>query len=97
MQDNHAIYDTMLKDAPPMDVPDLARRGYRLLGTYSDIVIAGRKMDGDNYEFVTWLRGTTGTGVIGGLYRHNDLDQAKYDFIRRSGLAPQPGRRYDRA
>lgn len=76
-------YDKAMKKAPDLKVPDLPQ-SYKLLAQYDNIVLAGRELSNESFEFVTWRQNNNGVGE--GNYYGNNYARAKEDFATRSGL-----------
>jgi hypothetical protein len=79
------VYIQAMGNAPPFQAADL-RDGYKLLGEYGNVVLAGKDMREYGFEFVTWKYTYDRKGVTLGHYYHNDYEGAKEDFAVRSGL-----------
>lgn len=79
-------YTTAMVTAPPL-VADGLHDGFCLLSEFNGVLLAGRELkEGHGYEFTTWRRDGTGTGVCNGNYYMNDYDGAKLDFACRARL-----------
>ena len=82
-------YTTAIAAAPPVKNEGTASK-FRLLSEFNSILLAGRELAQDmGYEFVTWRRDGSGTGVCNGNYYDNDYAGAKLDFACRSGLVQE--------
>ena len=82
-------YTTAIAAAPPVKNEGTASK-FRLLSEFNGILLAGRELAQDmGYEFVTWRRDGTGTGVCNGNYYDNDYAGAKLDFACRAGLVQE--------
>lgn len=78
-------YVQAVENAPPLQAADL-RDGYKLLGEYGNVVLAGKDLGEYGFEFVTWKYTYDRKGVTLGHYYHNDYEGVKEDFAVRSGL-----------
>jgi len=79
------VYVQAVENAPSLQTADL-RDGYKLLGEYGNVVLAGKDLGEYGFEFVTWKYTYDRKGVTLGHYYHNDYEGAKEDFAVRSGL-----------
>ena len=61
---------------------------YRVLADFSSAVLAGHPTE-RGVQFVTWEWDWDRKGVHHGHYFQNDCEEAKHDFVRRSGLLPK--------
>ena len=61
---------------------------YRVLADFGDAVLAGHP-SGRGVRFVTWEWDWDRKGVHHGHYFQNGCEEAKHDFVRRSGLLPR--------
>ena len=72
--------------------PRLKARGldgdYRILADFGDAVLAGHPSE-RGVQFVTWEWDWDRKGVHHGHYFQNGYEEAKHDFVRRSGLLPR--------
>lgn len=79
-------YTAAMAGAPPLKADGL-HEGFRLLTEYNSVVLAGQELaQGQGYQFVTWRRDGTGTGVCNGNYYMDSYAEARLDFACRSGL-----------
>ena len=61
---------------------------YRILADFGDAVLAGHPSE-RGVQFVTWEWDWDRKGVHHGHYFQNGYEEAKHDFVRRSGLLPK--------
>ena len=61
---------------------------YRVLADFGDAVLAGHPTE-RGVQFVTWEWDWDRKGVHHGHYFQNGCEEAKHDFVRRSGLLPK--------
>ena len=61
---------------------------YRVLADFSSAVLAGHPTE-RGVQFVTWEWDWDREGVHHGHYFQNGYEEAKHDFVRRSGLLPK--------
>ena len=61
---------------------------YRVLADFSSAVLAGHPTE-RGVQFVTWEWDWDRKGVHHGHYFQNGYEEAKHDFVRRSGLLPK--------
>ena len=61
---------------------------YRILADFGDAVLAGHPSE-RGVQFVTWEWDWDRKGVHHGHYFQNGCEEAKHDFVRRSGLLPK--------
>ena len=61
---------------------------YKVLADFGDAVLAGRSCK-TGAKFVTWEWDWDRKGVHHGHYFQNGYEEAKHDFVRRSGLLPK--------
>ena len=61
---------------------------YRVLADFGDAVLAGHPTE-RGVQFVTWEWDWDRKGVHHGHYFQNGYEEAKHDFVRRSGLLPK--------
>ena len=61
---------------------------YRILADFGDAVLAGHPSE-RGVQFVTWEWDWDRKGVHHGHYFQNGYEEAKHDFVRRSGLLPR--------
>ena len=61
---------------------------YRVLADFGDAVLAGHPTE-RGVQFVTWEWDWDRKGVHHGHYFQNGCEEAKHDFVRRSGLLPR--------
>ena len=61
---------------------------YRVLADFGDAVLAGHPTE-RGVQFVTWEWDWDRKGVHHGHYVQNGYEEAKHDFVRRSGLLPK--------
>ena len=79
-------YTTAMAGAPMLKAEGL-HEGFRLLAEFNGVVFAGQELArGQGYQFVTWRRDGTGTGVCHGNYYMDSYTGARLDFACRSGL-----------
>lgn len=79
-------YTTAMAAAPPLKAETL-HEDFRLLAEFNGVVLAGQELaQGAGYEFATWRRDGTGTGVCNGNYYTDGYAEARLDFACRSGL-----------
>ena len=80
-------YMTAMEAAPRLKASGLDG-DYRILADFGDAVLAGQPSErGD--QFVTWEWDWDRKGVHHGHYFQNGCEEAKHDFVRRSGLLPK--------
>ncbi len=79
-------YTTAMAAAPMLKADGL-HEGFYLLAEFNGVVLAGQELaQGAGYEFATWRRDGTGTGVCNGNYYTDGYAEAGLDFACRSGL-----------
>ena len=82
-----AEYMTAMERAPKLQVTGL-EGDYRILADFGDAVLAGHPSE-RGVQFVTWEWDWDRNGVHHGHYFQNGYEEAKHDFVRRSGLLPE--------
>ena len=80
-------YMTAMETAPRLKVGGLTG-DYRILADFGDAVLAGHPSE-RGVQFVTWEWDWDYKGVHHGHYFQNGCEEAKHDFVRRSGLLPK--------
>ena len=80
-------YMTAMEAAPRLKASGLDG-DYRILADFGDAVLAGHPSERD-VQFVTWEWDWDRKGVHHGHYFQNGCEEAKHDFVRRSGLLPK--------
>lgn len=80
-------YMAILEIAPRLNASGLDG-DYRILADFGDAVLAGHPSE-RGVRFVTWEWGWDREGVRHGHYFQNGYEEAKHDFVRRSGLLPR--------
>ena len=80
-------YMAILETAPRLKVGGLTG-DYRILADFGDAVLAGHPSE-RGVQFVTWEWYWDREGVHHGHYFQNGYEEAKHDFVRRSGLLPK--------
>ena len=80
-------YMAILETAPRLKVGGLTG-DYRILADFGDAVLAGHPSE-RGVQFVTWEWDWDYKGVHHGHYFQNGCEEAKHDFVRRSGLLPK--------
>ena len=80
-------YMAILEYAPRLKATDLTG-DYRILADFGDAVLAGHPSE-RGVQFVTWEWDWDRKGVHHGHYFQNGCEEAKHDFVRRSGLLPK--------
>ena len=80
-------YMAILETAPRLKASGLTG-DYRVLADFSSAVLAGHPTE-RGVQFVTWEWDWDRKGVHHGHYFQNDCEEAKHDFVRRSGLLPK--------
>ena len=80
-------YMAILETAPQLKATDLTG-DYRILADFGDAVLAGHPTE-RGVQFVTWEWDWDRKGVHHGHYFQNGCEEAKHDFVRRSGLLPR--------
>ena len=80
-------YMAILETAPRLKVGGLTG-DYRILADFGDAVLAGHPSE-RGVQFVTWEWDWDRKGVHHGHYFQNGYEEAKHDFVRRSGLLPK--------
>ena len=80
-------YMAILEYAPQLKATDLTG-DYRILADFGDAVLAGHPTE-RGVQFVTWEWDWDREGVHHGHYFQNGYEEAKHDFVRRSGLLPR--------
>ena len=91
-----AVIDTAKMTSEYMAILETALRlkvggltgDYRILADFGDAVLAGHPSERD-VQFVTWEWDWDRKGVHHGHYFQNGYEEAKHDFVRRSGLLPK--------
>lgn len=79
-------YVEAVRNAPILRAADLHEE-FRLLADCGGAVLAGReRVQGQGYQFVTWIWDFDRLGVSHGHYYEGDFQSAKQDFAVRSGL-----------
>ena len=82
-----AEYMTAMERAPRLQATGL-EGDYRILADFGDAVLAGHPSE-RGVQFVTWEWDWDYKGVHHGHYFQNGCEEAKHDFVRRSGLLPR--------
>ena len=77
-------YMTAMEAAPRLKASGLDG-DYRILADFGDAVLAGHPSE-RGVQFVTWEWDWDRKGVHHGHYFQNGCEEAKHDFVRRSGL-----------
>ena len=80
-------YMAILETAPLLKASGL-HGDYRILADFGDAVLAGHPSE-RGVQFVTWEWDWDRKGVHHGHYFQNGYEEAKHDFVRRSGLLPR--------
>ena len=80
-------YMTAMEAAPHLKASGLDG-DYRILADFGDAVLAGHPSE-RGVQFVTWEWDWDRKGVHHGHYFQNGCEEAKHDFVRRSGLLPK--------
>ena len=80
-------YMTTMESAPQLKASGLDG-DYRILADFGDTVLAGHPTE-RGVQFVTWEWDWDRKGVHHGHYFQNGCEEAKHDFVRRSGLLPK--------
>ena len=80
-------YMAILETAPRLKASGLDG-DYRILADFGDAVLAGHPTE-RGVQFVTWEWDWDRKGVHHGHYFQNGYEEAKHDFVRRSGLLPR--------
>ena len=80
-------YMTAMEAAPRLKASGLDG-DYRILADFGDAVLAGHPTE-RGVQFVTWEWDWDREGVHHGHYFQNGYEEAKHDFVRRSGLLPR--------
>ena len=80
-------YMTAMEAAPRLKASGLDG-DYRILADFGDAVLAGHPTE-RGVQFVTWEWDWDRKGVHHGHYFQNGYEEAKHDFVRRSGLLPR--------
>ena len=82
-----AEYMTAMGRAPKLQATGL-EGDYRILADFGDAVLAGHPSE-RGVQFVTWEWDWDRKGVHHGHYFQNGCEEAKHNFVRRSGLLPR--------
>ena len=82
-----AEYMTAMERAPKLQTTGL-EGDYRILADFGSAVLAGHPTE-RGVQFVTWEWDWDRKGVHHGHYFQNGCEEAKHDFVRRSGLLPK--------
>ena len=82
-----AEYMTAMEHTPKLQATGL-EDDYRILADFGDAVLAGHPSE-RGVQFVTWEWDWDRKGVHHGHYFQNGYEEAKHDFVRRSGLLPK--------
>ena len=82
-----AEYMTAMERAPKLQATGL-EGDYRVLADFGSAVLAGHPTE-RGVQFVTWEWDWDRKGVHHGHYFQNGYEEAKHDFVRRSGLLPK--------
>ena len=82
-----AEYMTAMEHTPKLQATGL-EDDYRILADFGDAVLAGHPSE-RGVQFVTWEWDWDRKGVHHGHYFQNGYEEAKHDFVRRSGLLPR--------
>ena len=80
-------YMAILETAPRLKASGLTG-DYRVLADFGNAVLAGHPTE-RGVQFVTWEWDWDRKGVHHGHYFQNGCEEAKHDFVRRSGLLPK--------
>ena len=80
-------YMAILETAPLLKASGLTG-DYRILADFGDAVLAGHPSE-RSVQFVTWEWDWDYKGVHHGHYFQNGCEEAKHDFVRRSGFLPR--------
>ena len=80
-------YMAILETAPRLKASGLDG-DYRILADFGSAVLAGHPTE-RGVQFVTWEWDWDRKGVHHGHYFQNGYEEAKHDFVRRSGLLPK--------
>ena len=80
-------YMAILETAPRLKAGGLTG-DYRVLADFGSAVLAGHPTE-RGVQFVTWEWDWDYKGVHHGHYFQNGYEEAKHDFVRRSGLLPR--------
>ena len=80
-------YMAILEIAPRLNASGLDG-DYRVLADFGSAVLAGHPTE-RGVQFVTWEWDWDRKGVHHGHYFQNGYEEAKHDFVRRSGLLPK--------
>ena len=80
-------YMAILETAPRLKASGLDG-DYRILADFGSAVLAGHPTE-RGVQFVTWEWDWDREGVHHGHYFQNGYEEAKHDFVRRSGLLPK--------
>ena len=80
-------YMAAMETAPQLKASGLDG-DYRILADFGDAVLAGHPSE-RGVQFVTWEWDWDREGVHHGHYFQNGYEEAKHDFVRRSGLLPK--------
>ena len=80
-------YMAILETAPRLKASGLDG-DYRILADFGSAVLAGHPTE-RGVQFVTWEWDWDRKGVHHGHYFQNGCEEAKHDFVRRSGLLPK--------
>ena len=80
-------YMAILETAPRLKASGLDG-DYRILADFGSAVLAGHPTE-RGVQFVTWEWDWDRKGVHHGHYFQNGYEEAKHDFVRRSGLLPR--------
>ena len=80
-------YMRIFERAPALKAAGL-EDSYKVLADFSDAVLAGQ-LGKKGARFVTWEWDWDYKGVHHGHYFQNGCEEAKHDFVRRSGLLPK--------
>ena len=80
-------YMAILETAPRLKASGLDG-DYRILADFGSAVLAGHPTE-RGVQFVTWEWDWDREGVHHGHYFQNGYEEAKHDFVRRSGLLPR--------
>ena len=82
-----AEYMTAMERTPKLQATGL-EGDYRVLADFGSAVLAGHPTE-LGVQFVTWEWDWDREGVRHGRYFQNGYEEAKHDFVRRSGLLPR--------
>ena len=82
-----AEYMTAMERTPKLQATGL-EGDYRILADFGSAVLAGHPSE-RGVQFVTWEWDWDREGVHHGHYFQNGYEEAKHDFVRRSGLLPK--------